>query len=128
MSFFVIYVREAHAADGRASRENERAGIRIEQPKTTGEREAAARNCLSDLKLSMPFLIDNLRDTVGAQYDAFPDRLFVIDKEGRIAFRGAPGPRGFDIEAAATALEKLLAPPPERTEEAAEEKAAPSQE
>jgi hypothetical protein len=34
-------------------------------------------------------------DAVEKAYDAFPDRIFVVDEKGRIAVRAEPGPWGF---------------------------------
>lgn len=43
-------------------------------------------------------------------YSAWPDRIYVVDKKGRIAMKGDPGPRGFDPSAAETSLKELLKP------------------
>ncbi len=59
----------------------------------------------------MPFLIDDMKDTANRSYDGWPDRLFVIDVNGTIAYRGAPGPKGFKVDEAEGALRNLLSPP-----------------
>jgi type I thyroxine 5'-deiodinase len=33
---------------------------------------------------------------VSRAYLATPDRLYVVDRDGRIAYRGGPGPFGFN--------------------------------
>ena len=40
-------------------------------------------------------LIDGMDDKVSANYASFPDRLFLVGKDGRIAYAGDRGPRGF---------------------------------
>jgi type I thyroxine 5'-deiodinase len=48
-----------------------------------------------ELKLTMPTLLDGLDDKVGKDYGAFPDRLYLIGRDGKIAYKGGPGPFGF---------------------------------
>jgi type I thyroxine 5'-deiodinase len=67
-----------------------------------------AGTCVADLKLSIPCLVDDLQNTAQKAYAGWPDRLYVIDKEGKVAFRGEPGPRGFRPDEAEAALKKLL--------------------
>ena len=43
----------------------------------------------------MPTVIDDEDNTVSAAYDVFPDRLYVIGVDGRIAYKGKHGPHGF---------------------------------
>ena len=103
--FYLIYLKEAHATDGpRPSRE-----VKIAQHKTYGERVEAATGCVADLKLTMPLLIDDMKNTVGDAFHGHPDRLFVLSPDGKIAYRGDRGPRGFDVREMRLALEKLLA-------------------
>ena len=42
-------------------------------------------------------------------FDGFPDRLYIIGPDARIAFQGGRGPRGFSVDEMETALKKLLA-------------------
>ena len=43
----------------------------------------------------MPLLVDEMNDQVGKAYSGMPDRMYLIDKEGRVAYKGARGPFGF---------------------------------
>jgi hypothetical protein len=63
---------------------------------------------MKDLKLSIPCLIDDVKNTAQRAYAGWPDRFYVIDREGKVAFRGAPGPRGFKPAEAEAALSKLF--------------------
>jgi type I thyroxine 5'-deiodinase len=94
--FVLVYVREAHAEDEWVMPDNAPRGIAVRQPVTEDERAAAARNCAGDFMLSMPTVVDGLDDAVSRTYGAWPDRLYVIGPDGRIAYQGAPGPFGFD--------------------------------
>lgn len=49
-----------------------------------------------------------MRNSVANAFQGFPDRLFILSPDGTIAYRGARGPRGFDVAEMKTALEKLL--------------------
>jgi hypothetical protein len=102
--FYWIYVREAHPADGfRPARH-----VSIEQPTTFVRREQVAGACSADLKLSIPVLVDDMEDTVAKAYNALPDRLFILNADGTVAYRGARGPRGFTIDEMEQALAKLV--------------------
>ena len=52
-----------------------------------------------NLKFEMPILLDNMDNEVDGNYAAMPERLYVIDPEGKIAYRSEMGPWGFDAEA-----------------------------
>ncbi|MBI4475111.1 MAG: hypothetical protein HY646_20765 [Acidobacteria bacterium] len=111
-----VYIREAHPADGRATPDNARIGLRINQPKTDAERQQAAEMCTNDLKISLPTVIDKIDNAVERAYDAFPDRIYVVDANGKVAYKGNPGPWGFDVPEAETALGRLLGIPATATE------------
>lgn len=87
---------------------NEKEGIKVNQPKTYEERVKVAGECLKDLKLSIPCLVDDMQNTAQKAYAGWPDRIYVIDKDGKVAYRGEPGPRGFRPAEAEEALKKLL--------------------
>lgn len=88
---------------------NVEAGIAVNQPETMEERAAVANTCVLNLDLSVPALIDDMDNTVGSAYRGMPDRLYIVDKEGKIAYRGEKGPFGFKPLEMEEALEKLLA-------------------
>ena len=50
-----------------------------------------------------------MQDTVAKAFNAMPDRIFVLDGQGKVAYRGARGPRGFKVDEMVQALAKLLA-------------------
>ena len=91
----------------------------IADPKTLEERNKAAKDFVKDFKVSLPVLVDAIDDAVGKAYSGRPDRLYVIDAEGKLAYVGAPGPRGFKPAEIPPVLNRLLgrevletAPPP----------------
>ena len=110
--FVVVYLREAHAVDGEWPLRDEGQPV-IEEPIDLGERRAAAQSCLGTLSLApMPAVLDEMDDAVGTAWEAWPDRLALIDAEGQVAYRGGPGPFGFDPEELESALRRELGLPP----------------
>jgi hypothetical protein len=95
VDFYAVYIREAHPADGWSMESNERFGIKIAQPTSTEERTSVAKQCCESLEMSMPVLVDTIDDRVGRAYSGFPDRLYLIDRDGRVAYKGGRGPFGY---------------------------------
>lgn len=93
--FLGVYVREAHPRDGWKMESNEKNGVDIAQPKNYDERKAVAQTCATNLKWSMPLLVDEIHDPVGNSYSGMPARLYVIDSQGKVAYKSGRGPFGF---------------------------------
>jgi hypothetical protein len=94
-TFLCVYVREAHPTDGWSMESNDRVGVQLAQPKTYEERVGVAQTCSKALGLGMPMLVDTIDDTVGARYSGMPSRLYLIDREGKVAYKSGRGPFGF---------------------------------
>ena len=95
VAFLGIYVREAHPTDGWLLESNSRLGIEVKQPTSQVERFGVAARCCTLLKMTIPLLVDELDDRVGRAYSGMPDRLYLIDRDGRVAYKGGRGPFGF---------------------------------
>ena len=95
VQFLAIYVREAHPTDGWRMTSNDRAGIIVSQPTRRKERAEVATTCCQSLAMSMPLLVDGINDRVGHAYSGMPDRMYVVDRSGRVAYKGGRGPFGF---------------------------------
>jgi hypothetical protein len=106
--FLAIYVREAHPIDGWREPGNDHVGISIKQPRDAKERQAVAHRCCGTLEISMPLLVDGMVDVVGHTYSGMPDRMYVIDRDGRVAYKGGRGPFGFKPRDLEQALVMLL--------------------
>jgi type I thyroxine 5'-deiodinase len=48
-------------------------------------------------------------DKVEKTYAAWPDRLYIVDKKGKIAYKGGKGPGGFKPAEMASKLRKICA-------------------
>jgi len=93
--FFAVYIKEAHPSDGWKSSGNERVGITIKQASRFEERVEAAAQCCGALGLTIPMVVDGIDNRVAEAYSGFPDRLYVIDQQGKVAFKSGRGPFGF---------------------------------
>lgn len=106
--FYLVYVREAHPSDGWNMEVNESKGISFAQPESDAERHDVAQTCQKHLDISVPMLVDTIDDQAGSAYSGMPNRLYVIDTQGKIAFKNARGPFGFSPRQLEQALVLLL--------------------
>jgi hypothetical protein len=111
VAFFVVYIREAHPEDGWVLESNRDDGILVADPQTEAERGEVAVACSVRFELDVPVLIDGVDDEVGRRYGGWPDRLYLIGADGRIAYQGGEGPSGFRVEELQAAIERELAVP-----------------
>ena len=72
------------------------------------ERAAAPDACALRLATRIPILLDDVDDAVGSAYGGWPDRLYLIGRDGSVAFQGEVGPFGFKPENLAKAIETEL--------------------
>ncbi len=92
-----VYVREAHPTDGWAMISNKRAGVAVKQPKTYGDRAAVCTQFCEKVRPSFPFVVDEINDSAGNAYSGMPGRLYVIDPNGKVAYKSGRGPFGFKV-------------------------------
>jgi len=121
VEFLVVYVREAHALDGSSPKGGGGNPI-VEEPITLEERAEVASACVRELDMApMKVVLDDMKDTAGGAYAAWPDRLYLVDDEGLVAFAGERGPRGFSPDALEVAIRKELGLPAKKGEKSAGE-------
>lgn len=108
VAFFVVYIKEAHPEDGWVQGRNRRAGVRLSDPTSDEQRAEIAQTCALRLKIGMPVLIDGIDNTVASAYGGWPDRLYLIGRNGCIAFQGGDGPFGFRPSELETAISAEL--------------------
>jgi hypothetical protein len=107
-TFLMVYVREAHPTDGWRMESNDRLGVATAQPTTYAERADVAGRCGRLLGLGFPIYVDTIDDAVGARYSAMPGRFYLIDRQGKIAFKNGRGPFGFKPDELEQSLVLLL--------------------
>ena len=108
VAFFIVYIREAHPEDGWVLADNRREEIAVVDPVSIDERAAAADACALRLATRIPILLDDVDDAVASAYGGWPDRLYLIGRDGTVAFQGEVGPFGFKPEELAHAIETEL--------------------
>src|SRR5262245_54344901 len=83
-------------------------GLFVETPQTKEERLALARRCAEEMELGFPLLVDGLGDEVEGAYAAWPERLYLVDVDGTIVYRGEKGPDGFLPEQLGEVLDEVV--------------------
>jgi hypothetical protein len=99
-----VYIEEAHPTDGWQMPSNLKEGILVASAKTFAERDEDTRVCMVKLGIKIPALVDDMQDSTERAYTGWPDRLYVIAGDGRVAYKSAAGPFGFHPEEMAKAL------------------------
>ncbi len=110
MPFYMVYIREAHAAGTWQSTRNEREQVALDPATNMQEKSGHAALCARKLKIDFPILIDGMDGAVESRYSAWPSRVFVIDPQGRIAYTSALTELDFRPADMAAALEKFGSP------------------
>jgi hypothetical protein len=82
--------------------------VLFRNPVSTEERASVAGVCFTKLGVKLPALIDDVNNTAERAYTGWPDRLYVVDRGGRIAYKSLPGPFGFKPKELEKALVKTL--------------------
>lgn len=108
MEFFLVYIREAHAVDAWAIPVNKREGFEAPTARNYEEKDSYASLCVRKLNIEIPAVVDRMDYPVEAHYSAWPDRLYLVDRAGSVAYKGRPGPRGFKPAELEAAIEKEL--------------------
>jgi hypothetical protein len=91
--FFTVYVREPHPGEQYG-------------PHRSGEQKIKfAHDCREKDSVETPILVDDLEGTVHRAYGTMPNMVFLIDKNGRIAYKAM----WTDHEEIAAVLANLLA-------------------
>jgi hypothetical protein len=96
VQFLCVYIKEAHPTDESQSPLNIEEDVLYEQPTTEDERAAIASACILRFNYSFPMVLDNMANEIENKYRAFPERLYLLDKNGRVAWKCGIGPVLFD--------------------------------
>ena len=95
VAFYIVYIREAHPSDAWQVASNVNDDVVYASPDNSGERVDLASVCVKKLGIDIPALVDNFDDATDAAYSGWPDRLYLIDRDGKVAYKSGPGPFGF---------------------------------
>lgn len=108
VKLFGVYIREAHADGEDQVIRNLDEGIIYQQPKTSDERAEVAAACMLRHNFSFPMLLDNMDNEAEEKYISWPDRLYIIGSDGKIAYQGGLGPFYFDVDGFEQELAALI--------------------
>ena len=78
------------------SNEKDKDDVCYTQPKTLEQRVAIANDFTKRFKYPLPFGIDDMNNRVNDAFAAWPERLYIVDETGKIAYKGGNGPFKYD--------------------------------
>jgi Iodothyronine deiodinase len=106
MEFLVVYITEAHPSDVWQMESNVKNKVVFASPRNEDERAFVAGTCVRKLGIEVPALLDEFGNSTEGAYTAWPDRLYLIDRNGRVAYKSKPGPFGFKPDELKAAIQK----------------------
>jgi len=109
VAFYVVYIREAHASDIWQDPDNVRDQVLYTEPKTVEERSAMGKMCVAKLGIKFPAVVDGLDNATERAYTGWPERLYVVGRDGCIEYKSGPGPYGFKPQEVADTLRRIVA-------------------
>ena len=80
-------------------------------PRDYDERTQVAGSCVRKLGIKFPAVIDGFDNSTESAYTGWPDRIYLIDQQNRVAYKSKPGPFGFKPEELKSALARVSATP-----------------
>ena len=106
-----MYIGEAHPSDLWQVPNNLKDQVIIASPANEDERRALAGLCMTRLNIELPAVVDHFDDSTDTAYTGWPERLYLIDRDGRIVYKSKPGPFGFKLADLETAIRLQVASP-----------------
>ena len=107
----MVYILEAHPSDVWQMESNIRDHVVFASPKDEDERAQVAGACVRKLGIKFPAVLDEFGNAAEKAYTAWPDRMYLIDSNGRIAYKSKPGPYGFKTDELRAAIVRVLGNP-----------------
>jgi tetratricopeptide (TPR) repeat protein len=113
VDFRLVYIREAHAEGGAESdwqsTINIKQGISLAPARTLNEKQDHAALCLRKLDLGFPALVDGMNGAAEIAYQAWPSRLYLIGRDGKVVFSTRLGELDFRPPQLEDAIRRILA-------------------
>ena len=106
VAFLVVYILEAHPSDVWQMESNLRDQVVFASPKDEDERGFVAGACVRKLGIKFPAVLDEFSNATERAYTGWPDRMYLIDGQGKVAYKSKPGPFGFTPDQLRAALER----------------------
>jgi len=114
VQFLMIHIREAHPVDGWDIGSSNRIPDTGRQdmcydPQTIEARRQVAGSCELAPQYGIRTYVDEIDDGVMTAYAAWPERLYLVGKDGRVRYASGLGPWGFKPAELKEAIDALLA-------------------
>ena len=104
----MVYITEAHPSDVWQMQSNIKDNVVFASPKTEDDRAFIAGACVRKLGIEFPAVLDEFGNSTEQAYTGWPDRIYLIDSQGRVAYKSRPGPFGFKPDQLGTRLAQTL--------------------
>ena len=104
----MVYITEAHPSDVWQMESNVKDQVVFASPRNEDERGVVAGTCVRKLGIEIPAVLDEFGNSTESAYTAWPDRLYLIDASGHVAYKSKPGPFGFHPDDLQAALKKIV--------------------
>jgi len=102
--FLTVYIKEAHPTDEWQMDSNEKEQVCYPQPRSTAQRVAIANDFVKRFHYELPLAVDPIENPANALYAGWPERFYILDERGVVAYKGKPGPFGYHPEEVETWL------------------------
>lgn len=70
---------------------------------------AIANDFVRRSSYELPLVVDGMNNAADELFAGWPERLYILDEQGRVAYKGEPGPFGFKPEEVEAWLEARAA-------------------
>ena len=96
--FVTLYIKEAHPTDEWQMDSNVTEGVCYPQPTSLADRVRIANDFVKRFHYAIPMMVDPIENPANQAYAGWPERLYIVDEGGTIAYKGKPGPFGYHPE------------------------------
>ena len=103
-----MYITEAHPTDVWQMESNIKDNVLFATPRNEEERALVAGACVRKLGIKLPAVLDEFGNSTEQAYTGWPDRLYLIDRNGRVVYKSKPGPFGFKPEELKAAIASVV--------------------
>lgn len=98
VNFLTLYIKEAHPLDEWQMDSNVKEDVCYPQPTNMADRVRIANDFVKRFHYAIPLVVDPIENPANKAYAGWPERLYVVDESGTIAYKGKPGPFGYHPE------------------------------
>jgi tetratricopeptide (TPR) repeat protein len=113
VDFLLVYISEAHAGTGAESlwqsTINQKDGIDLPPARNLEEKQAHAAICTRKLSLPFAVAVDDMDTAAERAYQAWPSRLYLVGRDGKVAFQTRLGELDFHGADLERAIREILA-------------------